>query len=201
MKSSTLKTRLLPPSSASFHDFETKVLDHLYRLEELNRQKLRQDTESNQQLNQQLQILSTRLSILQTQVDLYAGALSRLNTSESAFDTRLRLFRNLLPATGQMHYCQQVTSRLMRVLSEILEQNQIEYWFGYGSLLGAYTRGGPIPWDDDIDICIHRQDLQKLIQVLQSNPDYQVTKIYDGCVNCIQYRFCSKDFIFPRLLT
>lgn len=76
----------------------------------------------------------------------------------------------------------------------------MEYWFGYGSLLDAYTRGGYIPWDDDVDICMHRDDFDKLLELLGNNSKYRITTVYDSYVLCIQYRFCLRDENVPSFI-
>lgn len=120
--------------------------------------------------------------------------------SKSTFETRCKLFHDLPEATGQMRRSQQVTAKLMIALDKILSDNNLEYWFGYGSLLGAYTRGGYIPWDDDIDICMHRDDFNQLLTILKDNKDLRVTTVFDSVPLCLQYRFCLRDENVPSFI-
>ena len=119
---------------------------------------------------------------------------------EATFETRCKLFHDLPEATGQMRRSQQVTARLMTALDKILSDNNLEYWFGYGSLLGAYTRGGYIPWDDDVDICMHRDDFNRLLDILDDNTQYRVTTVFDSLPLCIQYCFCLRDENVPSFI-
>lgn len=64
---------------------------------------------------------------------------------DATFQTRCKLFHDLHEATSQMRRSQQVTAKLMVELDKILTDNNLEYWSGYESLLGAYTRNGYIP--------------------------------------------------------
>ena len=57
-----------------------------------------------------------------------------------------------------------------------------------------------MPWDDDMDICMMRDDLEKLRMILNKNKDFQVTVVYDWYVKCIQYRFCSRNIKVPAFI-
>jgi len=56
----------------------------------------------------------------------------------------------------------QVQLDLLRVLAELCEKHQLQYFMIYGSLLGAVRHQGFIPWDDDADIAMPRADYEKL---------------------------------------
>ncbi len=50
-----------------------------------------------------------------------------------------------------------------------LEKEGINYFLCYGNLIGAIRHQGFIPWDDDFDVEMFREDYNKLIKYCESN--------------------------------
>ena len=51
---------------------------------------------------------------------------------------------------------------ILKYTINICDQNNLTYWVVAGTLLGAVRHGGFIPWDDDLDIHMPRQDYERL---------------------------------------
>lgn len=60
----------------------------------------------------------------------------------------------------------EIQSLGLKILSDVdmfCQEHGITYFLAYGTLLGAIRHGGFIPWDDDIDIWIKREDYNRLV--------------------------------------
>ena len=55
-------------------------------------------------------------------------------------------------------------------------ENSIKYSIAYGTLLGAVRHKGFIPWDDDIDIIMPRNDYDRFCKIYQDSDEF---KLYD----------------------
>ncbi len=55
---------------------------------------------------------------------------------------------------------------IMDEIHRVCEKNNIRYGLIAGSALGMVNYGGFIPWDDDIDICVVKEDWDKFIDAL-----------------------------------
>ena len=56
-------------------------------------------------------------------------------------------------------------------LDDFCKKNKIKYFLSNGTLLGAAKYGDFIPWDDDIDVLIPRNDYDRLVKLVSINND------------------------------
>lgn len=54
-------------------------------------------------------------------------------------------------------------------LDDFLSKNKLKYFLSNGTLLGAAKYGDFIPWDDDVDVFMPREDYDKLMQMQEIN--------------------------------
>lgn len=64
-----------------------------------------------------------------------------------------------------------VQIELLDELDRICKKHNITYHLFAGTLLGAVRHRGFIPWDDDLDVSLLREDYEKLIKVINTELD------------------------------
>lgn len=92
----------------------------------------------------------------------------------------------------------------MEKVHNILEENKIPYFIICGTLLGAVRHQEIIPWDDDIDIGILDQHLDKFNSIDFGYPSYPASangcgKIYTGKAAIDIFPFRKTDFGYEYL--
>ena len=82
---------------------------------------------------------------------------------------------------------QQVELNILLYLDQVCKENNIKYNLSSGTLLGAIKYQNFIPWDDDIDVILFRDEYQKLMKVLKhSQGRYKLLSIYN-----------TRDYYYP----
>lgn len=100
------------------------------------------------------------------------------NEKLEAIDGKLRILldqlvdiRSVKPATGRLRLRQEIGVQILRIVDAVATRNGIPYWLDFGTLLGAVRHQGFVPWDDDIDISMPRDAMNKFISLQKELPD------------------------------
>lgn len=79
---------------------------------------------------------------------------------------------------------------MIKWLEKICNKNEIQYFLIGGSEIGAVRHKGFIPWDDDVDLGMLRNDFDKFLQVFKDElPDY-----YE-----LQYKIVGENAVWSNL--
>lgn len=79
-------------------------------------------------------------------------------------------------ATGYLRDIQNCQVKILKEVHRICEKFNIKYWLSFGNLLGSARNGKFIPWDDDIDISMLRNDYKKFVEIFNKNTN--IKKLY-----------------------
>ena len=72
-------------------------------------------------------------------------------------------------AQGLLRDIQLAILKMLLEVDKVCKEHKIQYWLDYGALLGAVRHKDYVPWDDDIDICMMREDYDKFMDVFNQN--------------------------------
>ena len=71
---------------------------------------------------------------------------------------------------------------ILSYFDKVCRDNGLPYSLAFGTMLGAVRHKGFIPWDDDVDVCLLREDYEKLLEILKNNEDDRF-KVIDSKIN------------------
>ena len=105
-------------------------------------------------------------------------------------------------ADGLLREIQLANLSLLKQFNKICKENNLTYWLDFGTLLGAIRHKGFIPWDDDIDIGMPREDYEKMIRIIEATPQMYIelsSNYRNKCYATVKHILTNKTFIdvFP----
>ena len=74
---------------------------------------------------------------------------------------------------------QLVLLEMLKDIDALCKKHNIRYWLTGGSRLGAVRHKGFIPWDDDADIGMLREDYEKFQRVVHELDDAYITQCFE----------------------
>lgn len=75
--------------------------------------------------------------------------------------------REYNPEGSTLRKAQKEMVQVLGAFAEICEKHDIKWWLCSGTLLGAARHKGFIPWDDDVDVSMLKEDFKRLEKVLE----------------------------------
>ena len=95
---------------------------------------------------------------------------------------------------------------VLEQIDTVCRNHGLKYFADYGTLIGAVRHGGYIPWDDDFDISMLREDYMVFLKVAEKElpPGYKVLSIYNDhrshtfLARVVNYDLISTESAFLR---
>ena len=118
-----------------------------------------------------------------------------------------------IPSMTKRTWAMELT--VLDLIDSICSKHNITYFADWGTYLGAIRHKGFVPWDDDLDICMHRNELNKFLAVAKEelpegysvmsfhNNDYSWKFIYNIVPNdhmCFTPEYLKSHYYFPYIV-
>ena len=81
----------------------------------------------------------------------------------------------------------QIELGILKEFHSFCVEHNIRYFISHGTLLGAIRYKGFIPWDDDLDVLVPREDYKKLLAIFEDSVRYQLISYERNPDYCFPY--------------
>ena len=109
----------------------------------------------------------------------YLFWLSQMQPGETMQQTKERVFLQMPKATGRLRNIQLAENFILQRVKDICDANGLELFLVGGTLLGAVRHKGFIPWDNDVDVGMMKDDYLKLVELLRADELLKAENYYN----------------------
>lgn len=148
---------------------------------------------SKKSIYKRLNWLSAKLDWMAERQELLFWFL-QMNPGESMQQAKLRFYNNLGKEYGHFRNVQLIILSIMDFFNDVCEKNNLKYFLWSGTLLGAVRHKGFIPWDEDADVGMTRDDFNKFKKIIENHPRYKLVDFYEAG---IRHHSCGR---FSKLI-
>jgi lipopolysaccharide cholinephosphotransferase len=114
---------------------------------------------ASQQVIQQMLGIDERVAKLEERIETLTYFLNQLHSPSE------------IPVTNDsdLRILQECDVLILKLFQLFCKRHSLTFWLDYGTLLGAVRHNGFIPWDDDMDVAMPRDDYNKLLSLLHED--------------------------------
>ena len=123
---------------------------------------------------------------LSQKLEMYKKENDEILNSYNTLFNNLFIFQEIEPKE-LVRLSRELNIELLNFIDNVCKKYDLKWWLYAGSLLGAIRHGGFIPWDDDIDISMLREDYEKFYQIIDTEiKEFKLTdfiKVNNNTIN------------------
>lgn len=185
---------------SNFKKIILKIKDKIQRIKFTPNKKMDVLLDFVQRQNAMIMSLNNSINVLNNKIENERQRNKELffslprDFSDDLDSKKMQFWKSYPQATGDLRIIQEANAVLLKNFKNICDTLQCEFWLHGGSLIGGLRHKGYIPWDDDIDIAMMRDDFNKIKKYLTGKSKiYEIQDNYYIQLGCRSYRFKRKD--------
>ena len=119
---------------------------------------------NNKKVDKKLKKNEKKIKKLEKDFKKYKKSNDKIITAYNSLFNSLFLYNEIKPKR-LVQLSHDLTLEMLDFIDNICKKHDLQWWMYAGTLLGAIRHEVYIPWDDDIDICMLREDYEKFFKI------------------------------------